>query len=255
MVARFRSWWKKIKSPLLVVGIIAVSVLVIVTVVGIIGGYLFHWDWTGITAKTLWDWLNLLAVLAIPVAVGFGAAWYTERHSHDLQIMAENQRETALQAFIDKVPDLKLLKDNLAGTKAQIILNARTSALFPSLDANRKGTALKFLYELKLVYRREFDEKLQYPIIKLKFADLSGANLTGLILTMADLSDTNLRNADLRNADLVGADLSGADLSGANLSGAKVTTEQLYEVKSLKGATMPDGSIHPFSEKQIHLYD
>jgi hypothetical protein len=28
-------------------------------------------------AKTLWDWLNLLGVLAIPVVVGLGAVWYT----------------------------------------------------------------------------------------------------------------------------------------------------------------------------------
>jgi uncharacterized protein YjbI with pentapeptide repeats len=41
------------------------------------------------------------------------------------------------------------------------------------------------------------------------------------------------------------ADLSGANLSGADLSGAKdVTDEQLLQARSLKGATMPDGSIY-----------
>ena len=40
------------------------------------------------------------------------------------------------------------------------------------------------------------------------------------------------------------ADLRGADLSEANLSAAIVTTKQLEKAKSLKGATMPDGSIH-----------
>jgi uncharacterized protein YjbI with pentapeptide repeats len=53
--------------------------------------------------------------------------------------------------------------------------------------------------------------------------------------------------ANLSRADLLGADLLGADLSGANLKDAKnITTEELeMQAKSLKGATMPDGSIHP----------
>jgi uncharacterized protein YjbI with pentapeptide repeats len=40
-------------------------------------------------------------------------------------------------------------------------------------------------------------------------------------------------------------DLSETDLSGANLFGAEMSTGQLDKAKSLKGATMPDGSIHP----------
>jgi uncharacterized protein YjbI with pentapeptide repeats len=74
----------------------------------------------------------------------------------------------------------------------------------------------------------------------LRVADLSRANLRG-----ADLNEANLREADLNGADLSGADLSGADLSGADLRGATgLTDEQLSTVKSLKGATMPDGTIH-----------
>ncbi len=82
-------------------------------------------------------------------------------------------------------------------------------------------------------------------------ADLSGANLSD-----ADLSSANLRGASLSGANLSGANLSGAnlevailksaDLSSADLSDAKgVTQEQLDQAKSLKGATMPDGSKHP----------
>jgi uncharacterized protein YjbI with pentapeptide repeats len=50
---------------------------------------------------------------------------------------------------------------------------------------------------------------------------------------------------DLSNADLSAAALFNTNLSNANLSGAKVTNEQLQQAKSLKGATMPDGSTHP----------
>jgi hypothetical protein len=57
---------------------------------------------------------------------------------------------------------------------------------------------------------------------------------------MADI----LRVADLRWADLRGANLSRADLSWATLIIARVTDEQLAQAKSLKGATMPDGTKH-----------
>ena len=113
----------------------------------------------------------------------------------------------------------------------------------------------------------------------LRAARLKGANLSGTQLAKVILRDAQLIGADLRNAYLYGADLSEADLSGTTLSGADlrgaylikaylqadlseadlsdaylnladlrgsiVTTEQLDQVRSLKGATMPDGSIHP----------
>jgi uncharacterized protein YjbI with pentapeptide repeats len=44
--------------------------------------------------------------------------------------------------------------------------------------------------------------------------------------------------------DLTGADLRQADLSGADLTGAKVTDAQLAQLRSLTGATMPDGTVH-----------
>ncbi len=77
MAARFRSWWQQIKTHL--VATILVTLVLALVVLVILGGYLFHWDWTGFngnnkSGKTLWDWLNLLGVLAIPVVVGFGVA-------------------------------------------------------------------------------------------------------------------------------------------------------------------------------------
>jgi hypothetical protein len=66
-------------------------------------------------------------------------------------------------------------------------------------------------------------------------------------LTVTNLSGATLREAQFCNAWLGGVNLSGADLEGADLEGAKgITTEELVEqAKSLKGATMPDGSKHP----------
>jgi uncharacterized protein YjbI with pentapeptide repeats len=101
-------------------------------------------------------------------------------------------------------------------------------------------------------------------------ANLNGANLNGANLNGANLSRTILREANLSGAFLMGANLSGAylysanlsranlykanlsrallmqaDLSRADLEKAQVTQEQLAFAQSLKGATLPDGSIHP----------
>jgi uncharacterized protein YjbI with pentapeptide repeats len=74
---------------------------------------------------------------------------------------------------------------------------------------------------------------------------LTGGHLT--ILRNANLIKANLSIADLREADLSNAILIEADLSRANLEGVTgITIEELEkQAKSLKGATMPDGSIHP----------
>ena len=53
MEAKPRSWWQTIRKSLVVVGIIVVCVQVIITTVGIVGGYLFNWKWAGLSRKTL----------------------------------------------------------------------------------------------------------------------------------------------------------------------------------------------------------
>jgi hypothetical protein len=84
----------------------------------------------------------------------------------------------------------------------------------------------------------------------LREANLNGAKLWKADLSGADLREVDLRRADLQGADLRGADLRRADLREADLSGANLTrvigttSEQLERAKSLKGATMPDGSKH-----------
>jgi uncharacterized protein YjbI with pentapeptide repeats len=77
-------------------------------------------------------------------------------------------------------------------------------------------------------------------------ADLQNANLSGAYLEGAELQSANLQNANLESAHLQDVNLRDARLQGAflrrvNLKGAKVSAEQLATVKSLDGATMPDG--------------
>src|ERR1700724_1586225 len=112
-----RSRWQQVKTVWLVAG--TVAMLVVVTV--IVLGYWLKWNWTGFNehigpnvqqyqpAKTLWDWLQLLTILAIPTVVGLGTVWFTrQQHQTDIQVALDNQREEILQNYIDKMATLLL---------------------------------------------------------------------------------------------------------------------------------------------------
>jgi len=289
MGARFRSWWQQIKQHrvlfLSVAIILVVAIALIFVEIRLYG--------TGFAGKTLFDWLNLLGVLAIPIVVGFGAAWFTmqqgrvsERENKD------NQLEAALQAYIDNMSELILDKHLNFGPIKDIrtIARVRTLTVLPRLDGERKKIVVKFLYDSGLIDKGS-------SIVDLSDADLSSIDLHFTNLSKADLSQVNLQKANMFIADLSGADLNHADLSGADLNGANlreanlrfarlgktdlsgalligadlrgtdltkvnlfdtdlsdadlyavggITVEELEKkAKSLKGATMLDGSIHP----------
>ena len=322
--------WRQIKHhPFVTAGIIVVLIALIAFAIGVI---YFGWDWTGFTGgaskvtisntskgtttstvlqptKTLWDWLGLLGVLAIPAVVGLGTVWFTSRQTQeseanrekrhqtdleiakknrekqqqtDLQIAADNQRETILKEYIDKMSEL-LLHENLRESKQEhevrTIARVQTLTTLSRLDNTRKVTILQFLYESKLIHKDKCVIALEgadlYKI-NLSHANLRGVDLSGAILRRATLGGANLSEANLSKADLWGADfnvalggfedlstigsgellvfdsfdggveanLSGANLSEAILYGSNVTTKQLAQAQTLKGATMRDGSIH-----------
>jgi Pentapeptide repeats (8 copies) len=258
------SWWQTIRKPLGVVGIIVVCLLIIGLIVaitsGYLDGYLFQtWDWTGfkegttqitITSKinysasveqpykTLWDWLGLLAILAIPVVVGIGAAWYTAQQGKvSDRENTDNQRETALQKYFDKMSELlldKRLGESSSNVKVESIARARTATILRILDPVRRGSLIRFLNQSSILPTCiEIEHEL--VSIDLSRADLtqvnlSGANLNGADLreailyddfyvTQGNLNKTDLREADLRKANLGGADLRNTILKGADLSG------------------------------------
>jgi len=308
MIARLRSWWEQIKQRRVTIGVVGIVLVVIAL---IIAGYWF--DWTGFNTysvtvttnatkttlptnititlpyKTLYDWLQLVGILAIPVVV----AWFTVRHNHDIdiaraqhendqQITLDNQRETVLQTYLDKMSEL-LLHENLRkserGDDVRIIAEARTLAALSKLDPNRKRIIIIFLYQSDLVVGDDRIIGLDYADLRgvdlsglqidgihlvgaylqganLSGADLSRASLESANLDYANLSGTNLKDAslygiDLTGANLVGANLSDASLGEADLSGANlkdvigITNEELEMILvSLQGATMPDGTKH-----------
>lgn len=47
----------KVNGQVVLLGVVAVLLCVVA-----IGGYAFHWTWTGFQGNTLWDWLKLLLI-------------------------------------------------------------------------------------------------------------------------------------------------------------------------------------------------
>lgn len=259
------NWWRRYRKPTVTTAIIALAVLALIRVGYLIDAAGFngyhtvtiatsHSGTSSVTvtrtevevpAKSFWDWLQLLF---IPAVLTLGAIWYTARQNHDLQITLDNQRETMLQTYLDKMSELLLhenLRQSKRGDDVRNIAHARTLTVLPKLDPNRKRSIVLFLVESVLISRDEW-------IIDMSFADLRGVdlsrvNLQGANLYHANFERANLRRADLSETDLWGANMAGADLTEANLKDVTgITVEKLKkQAKSLKGATMPDGSTHP----------
>src|SRR6266480_5156275 len=108
----FRSWWQKAKKPLGVVGFITVLVVAITLIFVEVRLY-----GSGFAGKTLWEWLQLLI---IPAVLALGGYLFTftisrnerkaaDRHNQtERDIAQDNQREVALQEYIDKMSELLL---------------------------------------------------------------------------------------------------------------------------------------------------
>src|SRR4051812_37509294 len=224
--------------------------------------------------KTLWDWLQLLIVPAILVAVTF--AWSatqtrSDNKREDRRIAAdraaadEARRDATLQAYLDQMSGL-MLREKLLTSPQDSAVNAVartvTLAALRRLDGQRKAAVVRFLHEARLL--EELDGKA--PLLFLQGADLSDAdlrraelsgdglfdvNLTGADFSGADLNDANLASSslrhaplsrayldttDLRKADLTGADLSGALLAHTNFGGAHLKNVNLGGARSLADA-------------------
>jgi Pentapeptide repeats (8 copies) len=248
MIARFRSWWKNTSKTLDAV-IITSLVILLALVVLIILGYIYNWTWAGLHGKTLYDWLQLLIIPTVLALGGYLFNYTTGRTERE--IASNRQQEEALQVYIDSLSELLLhekLRQSAEDDEVRKIARVRTLTVLPRLDRRRKASVVQFLHESGLIDKRKRIVNLTGA--DLGEADLRGANLTSADLDRADLFVANLHEANLNGAWLVAANLSKADLRGANLSeadlrGAIVTTEQLDQAASLKGATIPDGSVHP----------
>ncbi|SRR6266567_3174686 len=234
-------WWQR-KESIIAFAIIGTLVLIAAL---IFAAHTYHWDVTTTTTtemtqspqqkvtttetgKTLLDWLQLLGVLAIPIVVVIGTAFFgrqqtkigeanrTQQHNTEMQIAENQQQEELLRTYFDKISDLLLDKELSTNPNIQSIVRARTLAALRILNTERKAIVLRFLHDADLLqYVKSFLYSLDLSNTDLNKIDLSGANMS-----KATLFGTTLFGADLSDADLNEANLSKADLIGTNLSKA-----------------------------------
>lgn len=251
---------------------------------------------TGFSGRTLWDWIQFFAVLALPIIVAAGTLYFTQQitlqqaqasekqHQTDIEIAMDQQRESVLETYLDRMSDLLLnykLHVSKSGDEVRNVARDRTLTALRELDPDRKGIMLRFLYHADLIRTKKDEETIvvlysadltkanlcegYLPNADISLANLSGACLYRTLLNDAVLIGTNLSGADLRGVYLNRAYLSGAvmvaanlskayldkanlneaDLTQANLSGTDVTPEQLTYAYSLKDTILPDGSTFP----------
>src|SRR5205823_2475358 len=127
----------------------------------------------GFSGQTLWDWLQLLGILAIPLVVALASILFSvqqaelaqqqhqqdqhladRQHQQDQQQALDQQRATILQTYLDNIQNV-LLNYNLLkskqGDNVAILARARTLTALQGLDPARKGHLLTFLYEARLI--------------------------------------------------------------------------------------------------------
>jgi hypothetical protein len=158
-------------------GVLGLATLLIV----IVGGYLYQWEWSGLTEpkRTLWDWLDLLIV---PVVLALGGYLFTRSENQRTQDVAERQRrvdreiadqrteidreladqrrqDDLLQAYLDQMGELVTDKDRplhraQMGDRLSMLARARTLSVLNILKGGRKVSVLLFLYESGLIVKR-----------------------------------------------------------------------------------------------------
>jgi uncharacterized protein YjbI with pentapeptide repeats len=221
--------------------------------------------------RTLWDWLRLLLLPCILIA---GIVWinaqinqaFLQQRETALAIADQQRQAAILNSYMDKISDLLLHEDLLHANNlsaARLVAQVSTITALQELHPDKKAALMSFLLQTRLINN-------DYHIISLVQADLSGAdlrnidlrdtnlsganlsgaNLSGANLSYATLQFVNLSNATLHGANLQAADFDHANLKRANLSRAylldalNLSSDQIASVRTLAGATMPDGSLH-----------
>jgi uncharacterized protein YjbI with pentapeptide repeats len=207
-------------KPILIITATLVGLIAVIVISNI--RHRLGYDWhegTGFEGKTLWDWLDLLF---IPVVLALGVYFFnrSERRNEleiaararetDREIAVDRQRETMLQAYLDKMAKL-LLENSLLDTKdtehsaVRDVAGVQTITTLRILDVDRKNIVFQFLRD----------------------SGLADFVLIGASLNFADLSTTDMSKINLNNAFLMGADLSHSRLTEINLNKAMMSQADL----------------------------
>lgn len=188
-------------------------------------------DLLNFEGKGLWDLLDLLL---IPVSlIILGSVLDTVENQRTIQNRLEEQRETALQVFLQAITSLILDHDLLNATNQRFISLAqiRLNSIIPMLDGRRKGLIVEFLADEELISSSTTTPKLN--LNNLMVQDLvvkSGLNLKKCQFIGSDLRHSNLKGVRFSYGVFTNANLAGSDLTGAILDHARFRGADLRNV-------------------------
>jgi uncharacterized protein YjbI with pentapeptide repeats len=227
----------------------------------------FKW---GFSDKTGWDWLDLMAKLAIPLILGIATLLFSiqqahladlqhqsdqklaqQQHEADQQSTLDQERQATLVTYLNNMRDLLLNRGLLTSKpndEIRVIARTETLSAMRQLDGKRNSILVEFLQEASLI-GADFTtgEEKDHNIVSFDQADMSSIDLSGTGLIFADLSNAYLKSTNLSNASLSGANLYQAYLGGTNLSGAILSSTNLrgayLESANLRGAYLDNADL------------
>src|SRR5260221_11503940 len=131
MKVKLINWWQRCRKRTVITAIIvllAIGLIVVGYQIDVFGFNGYHTVTTAtahsgtspatitrteveVPAKSFWDWLQLLIIPAVLAVGGYAFNFTVSRNEQ--RIASDNQRETELQGYIDKISEL-LLNNHLA---------------------------------------------------------------------------------------------------------------------------------------------
>ena len=260
MVARFRSWWQRIRQRR--VAILVMIAIAVVAVVLIIVGYSFHWagfngyiqvsivhTLSGPTAgtvtrteayqpgKTLWDWLQLLIIPVVLVIAGYfinltisrGEQEATKQRAQSEREAAEKRAETEREIALDHQRETSL--QEYIDKMSELFLHEDLLGSDPKKEV-REIARIRTLTVLNRLDGQRKGSVLQF----LKNAELINQGTPIINLFGANLSGAYLSEAFLHGTRLYHVDLSGANLRQAHLS--FIPPNLQYDQEYIEGANL-----------------
>jgi uncharacterized protein YjbI with pentapeptide repeats/NADH:ubiquinone oxidoreductase subunit 3 (subunit A) len=239
------------------------AIAAVMAIVLLLFGYAY--DWTGFRDKKLWDWLELLSALAIPIVLAAAGFWFTTqqdkrqqkiealRAKSEHRLERQRAQDTALQTYLDQMGPLileKNLRKSADDSEVRMLARARTLSVLGRVDASGKVDVMQFLVDAALIQKANE----RSPIIELDGARLSGADLTGIDLNGAHLDGAHLDGAFLDEANLEEAILSKANLKDAVISDADLDDAKLEDA-DLSEANLEDAILGDVDLRVANLED
>ncbi len=155
--------------------------------------------------KSLWDLMDLISKLLIPLVVALATIWFgakqthlaAQQHQSDQRLALNQQRAAILQTYIDNMQALLLNHHLTQPEPGDEVATVQTLTTLRRLDADRNTVVVRFLHDARLI-------GTQHAVLNLSNANLSSDLLSGIDLSDIDLSGDNLTGADLSRSILNG---------------------------------------------------